>query len=118
MRNLMKKIITKKTYEVPTEKKKFVWIGERKKIRGGSIYEFNPISFGLRQIVEIPTDILMCDKILLFGKIPIFWKNYIVFKERFQWKNGMLYTQSAKKEKAISKIQKYLNDAEKEFNNK
>ena len=117
MKNLVKKIISKKTYEVPTDKKKFVWIGTRKKIQGGNVYEFNPSSFGLRQIVEIPTNVLMCDKVLLFNKLPIYWDKYIEVKDRYAWKNGMLYTQSATKEKAISKIQKYLNDAEKEFNN-
>lgn len=94
---------------VKGKKKKFAWQGSKNIIPGAKVYEMNPETMGFRQVVKIPITVSRVDVHKLFS-IP-FWRSFTptVTKEmRYNWKDGMVYTQGASKKSVQKKFKKFL----------
>lgn len=113
MKRLKEKL--KNAYKVKSKEvikgkpKKFIWAGSKTLIHGAKVYEMNPESYTIRQICKIPTLVKRVDIHSLF-EVP-FWKSLVpneVMEDRYNWKEGMIYTQGSTSNSIQKKFKKFL----------
>ncbi len=98
-------------------KKPFTFIGSRVKRSGLKMWEFNPNTWGLRQIVEKPTEVKFLEtKRFLF--IPYNTSVLTKIMDRFDYKGGRAYVQASSAKVVNKKISQYLDAKANQLKNK